>query len=339
MADSFHCPQCGKAYSRENRLVGKAVVCECGHRFLVPPAEQASQPPLSFPSLPRRPSPRGPRQTPAPGSSGVAPSSGKRPGQPPTRRPDQSPGRPPGQTRWADPIEPGHPADETMEAEPMLIADVVYPAQAIPQVEDDFDDDAEEVVLVPIGAKPAPPARRPPPRGPATARAARRHAGPTVSAGQSPARLAMLVGLPLIALLMVAAAAGVWYFGNRDAAVAEADDGQLADEPPASGQPVTLFNARSVKRGETKEFRVEFRLDGLKPDAKSQYRWVVAGSTGWIEFPVPVSALAPRSRLSGVAPADASKLQGPLRSYFEEQGAGALDHDRISNEVELSEAG
>lgn len=340
MADSFPCPQCGKTYSRENRLVGKAVVCECGHRFLVPPAEQASQPPLSFPSLPRRPSPRAPRQTPASGSSpGAQAPTGGRPSQPaaPTpRRPNQTPGRPPAQTRWADPIEAEQPADDdTMEAEPLLVAEVIRPAPAVPQAEDDFDDDADEVVLVPLGAKPAPPAR-----GPANVRTApRRTVAPPSAAGHSPARLALMIGLPLAALLMIAAAAGVWYYRNRGGdAVAESEESRSSSEPPASGDPVTLFDARSVKRGATTEFRVEFRLDGLKPDAKSQYRWVITGAEGWLEFPVPVSALVPRSRLSGAAPADAG-IKGPLRCYLEEQAAGALEHDRISNEVPVSGAG
>lgn len=336
MADSFPCPQCGKSYSRENRLVGKAVVCECGHRFLVPPAEQASQPPVSFPSLPRRPSSREPRQTPTSGSSpGAPPPKGARPSQPsaPQRRPNQTPGRRLGQTRWADPIEPDSADDDTVEAEPMMIAEVVRPARAVPPAEDDFDDDAEEAVLVPLGAKPAPPARRPanlrnPPR---------RTVAPPKAAGGSPARLALMIGLPLAALLMIAAAAGIWYSG-RGNAVAEADESQPSSEPPASGEPVTLFEARSVKRGVTTEFRVEFRLDGLKPDAKSQYRWVITGSEGWLEFPVPISALAPRSRLSGTAPADAG-MKGPLRCYLEELVAGALEYDRVSNELPVSEAG
>lgn len=336
MADSFPCPQCGKTYSRENRLVGKAVVCECGHRFLVPPAEQAAQPPPSFPSLPRSLSPRASRQTPAPGASVPK---GTRPGQPaprpPQRRPNQTPGRSPGQTRWADPVEPEQRAnDDTVEAEPMLVAEVVL-TPAVPPAEDDFDDDAEEVVLVPVGAKPAPPARRP-----ANLRTpARRPAVPPSTGGRSPARLALMVGLPLVALLMIVAAAGVWYFGNRGDIVAEAETAQPSAEPPASGEPVTLFGARSVKRGEANEFRVEFRLDGLKPDAKAQYRWVIAGAEGWLEFPVPVSALVPRSRLSGTAPADAGRMTGPLRCYLEELAAGALVHDRISNEVPIGDAG
>lgn len=38
MSNFFACPQCGKEYPREKRLTGRAVVCECGHRFLVPAA-------------------------------------------------------------------------------------------------------------------------------------------------------------------------------------------------------------------------------------------------------------------------------------------------------------
>jgi len=38
MLNFFACPQCGKEYPREKRLTGRAVVCACGHRFLVPAA-------------------------------------------------------------------------------------------------------------------------------------------------------------------------------------------------------------------------------------------------------------------------------------------------------------
>lgn len=67
MAESFECPECGKVYPRQNRLVGKAVACECGRRFLVPPPEapapppSASPPPMAKPVSAARPAPPGAR--------------------------------------------------------------------------------------------------------------------------------------------------------------------------------------------------------------------------------------------------------------------------------------
>lgn len=37
MSEVFACPACGKEYPREKRLIGRAVICVCGRRFLVPP--------------------------------------------------------------------------------------------------------------------------------------------------------------------------------------------------------------------------------------------------------------------------------------------------------------
>src|SRR3569623_2034158 len=104
MPETFHCPECGKEYPRENRLVGKAVACECGHRFLVPP--------------------RDPSETP---SSGVSLARGTRPASP--ARPNQVAGQKP--ARWTDPLPPNGPASEPT---PLTEADLIdeTPAGPVP---------------------------------------------------------------------------------------------------------------------------------------------------------------------------------------------------------------
>jgi hypothetical protein len=47
MPDQFQCPKCSAAYARERRRVGKAVVCACGHKFLVPPPNYEAPPPAT----------------------------------------------------------------------------------------------------------------------------------------------------------------------------------------------------------------------------------------------------------------------------------------------------
>jgi hypothetical protein len=97
--------------------VGKAVVCACGHKFLVPPGEGQTPPPPAAPQSPQ------PRVAAAPRSA------------PPRRQPRQAPGgdssaealplaeplgpAPPA-TRWTDPI-------DDHESAPIIEAEVVQP--------------------------------------------------------------------------------------------------------------------------------------------------------------------------------------------------------------------
>lgn len=125
MADSFECPNCGKNYPRENRLVGKAVACECGRRFLVPPAESASPPSSSPPPLARPVA----NSTPAV----ATPMAGlKKPLQ--AARPAGPAAKP---ARWADPLPPNEPlpltdADLIDDGPPSYPAAASVPPRAIP---------------------------------------------------------------------------------------------------------------------------------------------------------------------------------------------------------------
>lgn len=101
MPSVFACPGCGKEYPREKRLNGRAVVCACGQRFLVPP-ESAQPPPRAAEG-----SAGGPRFKPS------APPAGR-------ARAPAVPSRPPRQAaapaRWSGAVSPA-PVAQPLEAE------------------------------------------------------------------------------------------------------------------------------------------------------------------------------------------------------------------------------
>jgi len=168
MAETFQCPQCGKNYPRENRLVGKAVACDCGRRFLVPPRDQpsagsASASSLAVPIAPvARPAGSPPAAKPARAIPAARPAQAK----PAQAKPAQA--KP---ARWADPVpqdqagvvplteadlldEPGHPV-----AEPLYAA-LATPPLARPVLGDVA---AEFPAQLASFGQPLPPARYKPP--------------------------------------------------------------------------------------------------------------------------------------------------------------------------------
>ncbi|HXT60528.1 MAG TPA: hypothetical protein VN699_17940 [Pirellulales bacterium] len=100
MSKTFQCPECGKAYPQENRLAGKAVACECGHRFLAPArdpsASSASGSSLGIPAPPRAVPVARPVDAPAPLAAR------------PVARPAVA--KP---ARWADPVPSAEPVPLT----------------------------------------------------------------------------------------------------------------------------------------------------------------------------------------------------------------------------------
>lgn len=118
MSETFACPQCGKIYTHAGRKPGKAVLCLCGHRFLVPAPEVRTVPaklPLQPASQERQPEVSSPKAT-----TPAAPSTAPQP----------QPARPASPPRGS----PARPKE--------LVAEVVYPgdsaemaplAEAIPQ--------------------------------------------------------------------------------------------------------------------------------------------------------------------------------------------------------------
>ena len=111
MAESFECPACGKVYPRENRLVGKAVACECGRRFLVPPPEEPAPPPSANPPPMAKPVSAA-RPTPGARLPGIA--MPLKSASPPMAKP----------ARWADPV-PSNAAAAPNDPMPLTEADLV----------------------------------------------------------------------------------------------------------------------------------------------------------------------------------------------------------------------
>jgi DNA-directed RNA polymerase subunit RPC12/RpoP len=217
MSNSFQCPDCGKSYTRENRLVGKAVACECGRRFLVPHRESTA-PPLAS-EAGAISSPQSPlRATPVP-----------RAGKPLRATPARV-------ARWADPV---------------------APAQPIPLTEDDLLDDAPqggplEAVPVPFSPSPspaawppaaiplAPPAIRPPPplakpkrRGNSTG--ARRKDEQVETVGNLAAGCIFFGILPLIAALVLYSILGGAFRAVHHLERSMQPPAKLSSMPPARG--------------------------------------------------------------------------------------------------------
>lgn len=129
VAETFECPKCKKEYPHEKRRVGKAVACECGHRFLVPPREPPSAPLVGIPieagappaAAPPTPSP----STPGPGEGTILsalPARGALPARPvaprpatplPAAKPAAAKPVAPRPARWADPVSSPAPAPLT----------------------------------------------------------------------------------------------------------------------------------------------------------------------------------------------------------------------------------
>ena len=130
MADSFECPACGKTYPRENRLVGKAVVCECGRRFLAPPAEATPRPSASPPPMARPVADAAPAAaTPLPGVK--KPLKAALPASPqakPARWADPLPSNEPLTLTEADLIDDGAPLYSAPSAPPSAILVEASPA-------------------------------------------------------------------------------------------------------------------------------------------------------------------------------------------------------------------
>lgn len=315
MAETFECPQCKKEYPRENRLVGKAVACECGHRFLVPPPEQQT-PLVGVPLPPGAPSsatpPPSASSAPAPSGSGTvrpAPSTGSASlGRPAASKP--APQYPPAQrtaaqkpARWTDPV-PAQDAVPLTEAD--LVADQPPPAQAYGSIDLPPPPVAPQP---PVYASAAPPlgAALPPnpyktPR-PGKSKKSRGQASRdnSVSLGLWAAGFVLVVFLPAAGFCAVMAMYRYSQSGwtGRPTAVAPqhrsveqpgsvepAPAQQLPDargepqtpsngEPLPGGSPVTIWDGKQSANAAQLEFSLEYRLDGLAASPESKYFWIV----------------------------------------------------------------
>ncbi|HVA46661.1 MAG TPA: hypothetical protein VNH11_09830 [Pirellulales bacterium] len=335
MSDSFECPKCKAAYTREKRQVGKAVICACGHKFLVPPASIEA----AVSAIPRRPSvERPPAPATQPGTRRL------RPAQPTsrTRRPSDSSGevipiptrgvREPARpaTPWADPVE----ADE---AEPVMEAEVVHPGAPLATPLD-----ADE--LFAAGGPYAEAEVAPAAYQAAEVRGRPRRLQPVAASkkGESKSGLLYVVFLVLLPGTVVLVALGIvayrWLGSHPSAAGNGAGSSPNAastveaapNEPAPSGLQVTLWDAKQRAGG---AFSIECRVDGGRLNPSGAYFWIINGPSGRVEFPIPGATWAKqRQQLSGKAQAaDGTELNGPLTCFIEEQVGST--RQKISNEV------
>ena len=351
MPDTFQCPQCGAAYTRERRRVGKAVVCTCGHKFLVPPPDFAAPP------QPERP----PIHQPRPAAPQSRPSSRTRSTQPPSRQAtsDDSSGEvlplaepvrratPQPEARWADPIE--------QQEAPLMEAEVVDPAipyaEPLAPTDDLFGPGGGYTDPLPATGLYAPPLVPPPAPKPTKQRKKKRRPtgdGRATNYSNWVAYFVLFLILPAAAIFTVI---GVIQYRRpgavRGAAQPQTDSRPrtpmpgsqpagstaVANEPAPSGYAITIWNA--VKRGPTGEFSVEYRLDRGPLDPSKQYFWVVIDPRGKIEFPVPIAVWKLRDKLSGTPiKAAPGEFTGPYMTYIEEQVGGT--RSRASNEVTVA---
>lgn len=351
MPETFECPECGKQYARENRLVGKAVACECGHRFLVPPREPPAAP---LTGAPIRPAPR-PISDSTPGGEGAVraglPARGAPTAQPAARKP----------SRWSDPAPPSEPV-------PLTEADLIdespqrplaTPATPLPHPAVPVQTPAHAIgfpppaspALPPNPYKPPEPKKRKKPKGQSSQDSA-------AMIGRWAAALVSIVFLPAAGFCGVMAIyrhSQYGWLGEPAPAPASAATAPSAaaeapsvpshlpqttpnDEPGPGGKLVTIWNGKKISRGGLLEFSLEYRLDGLSSSPETKYYWVVVDrADSKVEFPIPADLLKPRDRLSG-QPKGISEAQfpAPYKTHLERQSPGMSQRETISNEIQIS---
>lgn len=324
MGDSFQCAKCGAKYTRERRRVGRAVVCSCGHKFLVPPADEGPQP--SY----------------APPRAGTRPAAAKAD----VRSDDSSgevlplaevveTGAPPG--RWAEPVA----ADETVPEAEIVYATPVEPAPpgaSFPtRGAHGGSTSAPGGPTQPrrAGARLQPGARQRPPS---------RHVDQGPSHDEQGPKIAYIVlctALPVFVLLSVLAVL-IYKRIDRtapgDPSQNEARSDGTQDTPsttPDAPGGLPILVVRVTKQPASDDFTMQYDVRHGALNASSQYVWVVSAAQGKIEFQIPTPAPG-RGQISG-KPAQPSGLSPPFTAYIEEQSADG--RTRVSNEVEVSIAG
>jgi DNA-directed RNA polymerase subunit RPC12/RpoP len=346
MLDQFECPKCGASYARDRRRVGKAVVCTCGHKFLVPPAQDDVPTTTAPPASPRRHTPA-PRVSPMPRAQ-------------PTRRPNRAapsdesyaevvplaePVEPAhsSATRWADPVD--EPASTPLMEAEVLSSDNPY-AEPLAPLDDVLA--AGDAYADPFAAGSlAPPLRSPPPppRAAKKGKKKRHRSGDSrpVNFSNWVAYFVLFFILPAAALFTIIGLVQHRRAGGRTAVQvpgnvptppsAPSGFSPKSAEPPPSGHPITLWNA--TRQGHLNEFSVEYRIDRAPLDGTRQYYWVVSDPQGRIEFPIPADRWKQRDKLSGKPSLSAGgQFTGPYTMFIEEQVGPA--RNRVSNDVPVS---
>lgn len=307
MSETFACPQCGKTYPHAGRKPGKAVVCLCGHRFLVPALEVRTAPaklPLQPAPLERQPEPTAPRST-APAAPPATPR--PQPGRP-ASPPHSSPARP-----------------------KELVAEVVYPG------------DSDEVLSVAELITPAPyaaplPALHPAyttiAAPPASARRASRSSAETSELfGLWVGRIVLFVAVPLATLCFVIG--HIQMYRNGGLILNSGKGAPLVRKPAtvAKGDLLTINSASMRTAGGSVEFHAQFAQGKFAPQPGHQYVWVISANQGTVEIPISSTMLTQQNVLTGTARgAVARRLRSPCTTWIESRPPAALERERVSNE-------
>jgi hypothetical protein len=239
-----------------------------------------------------------------------------------------SPASPPAAARWADPVEPS-------ESAPLMEAEVVEPATHFAEPEDLTGTLFSQSGPYADPGPYQPPLAAAPLSAPPTAKR-RKKKGQAGGSG-TPKRFSDWVAyavlffcLPVAALFTV-----IGLFvpspGPGHALTQPLNSPAAANEPPASGYPITLFNA--IKRS-SGDFSVQYRQDRGPLDRARQYYLVVTDPGGRIELPLPGHVWQQRGGLSGNTTSVPGQFLGPYTMFIEEQVGSS--RNRISNDVQVT---
>lgn len=307
MSEMFACPQCGKSYSHAGRKPGKAVVCVCGHRFLVPAREvwaPRAELPLHPPNDPRpaaRAEPRyEPRATPRNPEARTPPPAAPRPS-----RPTPAPRRqtPPPQELEVEVVYPGNPAESLAAA---YVPDPLAAMHA-----------AYEPLAPQRAARPASKSR-------------------TESAelfGMWLGRGVLFVVVPLATLCVVIGHLQMYRTGGLIQNSGKAAPFVRRPAAPAAGNLMNI-NAASMRiAGGVVEFQAHFTRGGFAPRPGQRYVWIISARQGTVEIPITSAMLTQQSMLTGAARgAAAGRFRSPRTTWIEAHSLSPGGRQRVSNE-------
>lgn len=338
MGDSFQCEKCGRSYARERRRVGKAVVCSCGHKFLVPPPDAGPPRAAGQPTQQRdynRPLPEAsPRYS---SSSGDSSADAIPIAEPIEAQSTQPPGR------WAEPVETAEPLPEA-EVVYDAAAEPAYPADALFAPGRAYGDPMDHASHYPRST--GVPQAILPPATVATRKKRRKRANSSGAANITDwiAYFVLFGLLPMSGLFFLLGVVQFFRLGRlvpppvpsgRD--ILRASKSPLDDhlrnkrsrhEAISAGLPIVILFSK--KKPDSDDFTLQYDIRRGPLNPASQYIWVVSSPQGRIEFLMTTPAGQGRGEISG-RPAQPAGLMPPFTTYIEEQSAGA--RTRVSNEA------
>ncbi|MGH7194799.1 MAG: hypothetical protein ACREJM_14870 [Candidatus Saccharimonadales bacterium] len=314
MSETFACPQCGKSYSHSGRKPGKAVVCVCGRRFLVPAPEvraPRAEVPLHPPSEPRPESRVSPSRNPA---ARTPPPAAPRPAPAP-RKPAPQPQEPVAQDLEPQELEaevvyPGHPAELPPAAE--WAAPAAYASDPLAAMHASYE---------PL----APP--------PTARRAARSSTASSELFGLWLGRVVLFVVVPLAMLCVVIGHLQMYRTGGLIQNSGKAAPAIRRPAAPAARNLLNINAASMRTAAGGVEFQAHFTRGGFAPQPGQRYVWIISASQGTVEIPITPEMLTQQSALTGAARgAAARRFRSPCTTWVEAQPPGLGSRQRVSNE-------